>query len=49
MHVNRLLQQLRRDDLISLLGRLTTRSWERLQEAGEFDPIYLHLDVKDVA
>jgi hypothetical protein len=31
------------------LMRLTTRSWERLQEAGGFDPTYLHLDVKDMA
>jgi CRP-like cAMP-binding protein len=50
VHVNRSLQELRADDLISLRGgRLTIRSWERLQDAGEFDPTYLHLDVKAAA
>jgi CRP-like cAMP-binding protein len=50
VHVNRSLQELRAANLISLRGgRLTVRSWERLQQAGEFDPTYLHLDVKAAA
>jgi CRP-like cAMP-binding protein len=44
VHVNRTLQRLRADGLISLGGdTLTVHDWERLKEAGEFDRSYLHL------
>ena len=44
VHVNRTLQELRGEGLIALrAGSLTVLDWERLKEAGEFDPAYLHL------
>jgi CRP-like cAMP-binding protein len=44
VHVNRTLQQLRAEDLIDLKGNLlVVHDWERLKEAGEFDPDYMHL------
>ena len=44
VHVNRVLQDLRRDSLITLRGvSLKVLDWEGLKKAGEFDPIYLHL------
>jgi CRP-like cAMP-binding protein len=44
VHVNRVLQALRADGLITLQsGKLTINDWESLQEAGEFEPNYLHL------
>ena len=44
VHVNRVLQALRGDGLITLKGRvLTIHHWERLKEAGEFEASYLHL------
>jgi CRP-like cAMP-binding protein len=44
VHINRVLQELRRENLISLKGRsLKVLDWEALQKAGEFDPTYLHL------
>lgn len=44
VHVNRVLQDLRRDGLIMLRGSiLEIPDWEALQTAGEFDPTYLHL------
>jgi len=47
VHVNRTLQELRGDGLISLRGgSLTVLDWDGLREAGEFDPAYLHLDRK---
>jgi CRP-like cAMP-binding protein len=43
VHVNRVLQDLRRDNLITLRGKLLTiLDWNELQRAGEFDPLYLH-------
>jgi CRP-like cAMP-binding protein len=43
VHVNRVLQDLRRRKLIVLRGSsLTIPDWEALQNAGEFDPAYLH-------
>ena len=43
VHVNRTLQQLRSKGLLELDdGSLKVRDWEGLQEAGEFDPTYLH-------
>ncbi|MBD2747103.1 Crp/Fnr family transcriptional regulator [Microvirga sp. BT688] len=50
VHVNRVLQQMRTDGLIELKGkRLFVPDWERLKEAGEFDPTYLHLDDEEAA
>lgn len=44
VHVNRVLQELRRDDLIELRrGHLRIKNWDRLSEVAEFDPTYLHL------
>jgi CRP-like cAMP-binding protein len=44
VHVNRTLQQLRADGLISLSGSvLVVHDWQRLRKAGEFDDTYLHL------
>jgi len=44
VHANRILQELRGEGLITLrAGSLTVLDWERLKEAGEFDPAYLHL------
>jgi CRP-like cAMP-binding protein len=47
VHVNRVLQELRGDGLITLRGRfLNVQDWPGLKKAGEFDPTYLHLDSK---
>ena len=47
VHVNRVLQELRGKDLITLRGRsLSVQDWPGLKEAGEFDPTYLHLSDK---
>jgi len=44
VHVNRVLKQMRADGLIRMEGTvLIVPDWEGLQEAGDFDPIYLHL------
>jgi len=45
VHVNRTLQELRGNGLISTPnnGRVVVEDWARLNEAGEFDPTYLHL------
>ena len=44
VHVNRVLQDLRRDGLIAIQGRvLKVLDWEGLKEAGDFDSEYLHL------
>ncbi|MCB5174580.1 Crp/Fnr family transcriptional regulator [Microvirga lenta] len=45
VHVNRIFQDLRADGLIRTKGtQLTVPDWDRLQEAGEFDRSYLHLE-----
>jgi CRP-like cAMP-binding protein len=45
VHVNRILQELRANDLIELKGdRLNILDWDRLKEEGGFDPTYLHLE-----
>ena len=42
--MNRVVQQLRSDALITWHGRvLTVNDWDGLVQAGEFDPAYLHL------
>jgi CRP-like cAMP-binding protein len=44
VHVNRSLQELRGEGLIEIgRGSLKVLDWERLAEAGEFDPAYLHM------
>lgn len=44
VHVNRMLQELRGDRLISLAHRrLKVVEWRRLVQVGDFDPTYLHL------
>jgi CRP-like cAMP-binding protein len=44
VHVNRVLQDLRRMGLISLHGKtLKVLDWEGLKKVGDFDPTYLHL------
>lgn len=44
VHVNRVLQDLRQDGLISYRGKFVViGDWERLQAAGDFDIHYLHL------
>ena len=50
VHVNRTLQDLRGDALIRLKGQsLTVLDWEGLKRAGDFDPVYLHLENEQVA
>lgn len=44
VHVNRVIQELRRDELIALRGRtFAALNWERLKSAAGFDPGYLQL------
>lgn len=48
VHVNRVLQDLRGENLISLNGgSLKILDWEGLKRRGEFDPTYLHLVKKE--
>ena len=48
VHVNRVLQDLRKQGLISLHGKtLRVLDWEGLKTEGEFDPTYLHLVKKE--
>src|SRR5215217_2277030 len=50
VHVNRVFQQLRADGLIVTKGtQLKIPDWDKLKEAGEFDPTYLHLVREDAA
>ena len=45
VHVNRTVQELRRAGLIVLKGStLQVLDWDRLRQAGDFDPNYLHLE-----
>ena len=44
VHINRVIQKLRKDNLIRLHAkRLSVLDWEGLKELGDFDPAYLHL------
>jgi CRP-like cAMP-binding protein len=44
VHVNRVLQDLRGDELITWRGKsILVLDWARLSTAGDFDPAYLHL------
>ena len=48
VHVNRVLQDLRKQGLIALQGKfLKVLDWDGLKTAGEFDPTYLHLVKKE--
>ena len=48
VHVNRVLQELRADDLITLKGStLKVLDWDQIRQAGQFDPTYLHLKRRD--
>jgi CRP-like cAMP-binding protein len=50
VHINRVLQELRRDGLIVFKGNtLSVPDWDKLSQAGEFDPTYLHLEGKRAA
>lgn len=50
VHVNRILQHMRAEGLIQLKGeRLNIPDWEKLKQAGEFDPTYLHLENEQAA
>jgi CRP-like cAMP-binding protein len=45
VHVNRMLRELREQGLLTFrAGLVTIHDWERLQDAAEFDPIYLHAE-----
>lgn len=47
VHMNRVIQTLRRERLISWSNQtITILDWERLQEVAEFDPTYLSLFVE---
>ncbi len=50
VHVNRTIQELRAAGLIRLKGKvLTVLDWEGLKRAGEFSPVYLHLEQLEAA
>lgn len=50
VHVNRVLQDLRGQGLITLRGgMLTFEDWAALSRLAEFDPTYLHLDRREAA
>jgi CRP-like cAMP-binding protein len=47
VHVNRVMQDLRSDGVVSTRGRfLVVEDWRGLCASGDFDPAYLHLDHK---
>jgi CRP-like cAMP-binding protein len=47
VHVNRVVQQLRKEGVITWRGEtLVINEWERLQEIAEFDPTFLSLEVE---
>jgi CRP-like cAMP-binding protein len=50
VHVNRSLMELRGRGLITLeKQKLTILKWQELQDYGQFDPLYLHMDVQPEA
>jgi len=50
VHVNRVLQELRGNGLITLkAGTLTILDWEQSKQAGDFDAAYLHVDREQTA
>lgn len=45
VHVNRMLRQLREDELLTVRGgEATILDWEKLQKVAEFDNSYLHIE-----
>jgi CRP-like cAMP-binding protein len=47
VHTNRTLQSLRKDGLIQLSGgTLSVLDWDRLEEVGDFDELYLHQHIQ---
>ena len=45
VHVNRVLQDLRKDDLIQSKGKtLVIKNWEQLSRLGDFNEAYLQLE-----
>jgi CRP-like cAMP-binding protein len=47
VHVNRMLQELRAEGLVAWEEKaLTVLDWEWLKALGEFDPTYLHQDIR---
>lgn len=47
VHVNRIVQELRRDGLVAWRGQtVTLKSWDGLVNLAEFDPTYLNLKVR---
>lgn len=46
VHVNRTLMSLRADGVEIRRGRVYITDWERLSQAGDFDPAYLQADMK---
>ena len=50
VHVNHTVQEIRKAGLITLRGdTLKVLDWDGLQQAGEFDPTYLHLEKPQAA
>jgi len=50
VHVNRVLQALRSDGFIVLRGNtFQVVDWDKLKQAGDFDPTYLHLHRRPAA
>jgi CRP-like cAMP-binding protein len=48
VHVNRVLQELRRQELFEFRsGKVTIYDWDGLTRAGEFDPSYLHVESRN--
>jgi CRP-like cAMP-binding protein len=48
VHVNRMIQDMRRDGLITLgRGSLCINDWKRLRQRAKFNPLYLHLDGRE--
>jgi CRP-like cAMP-binding protein len=50
VHVNRVLQQLRAEGLILSTGmQVSILDWGKLEEVGDFDPLYLHVQQEEGA
>lgn len=50
VHANRVIQELRADNLINWFGqKLTVLDWKGLKAAGDFDPTYLHLKLANAS
>jgi CRP-like cAMP-binding protein len=50
VHVSRTIRELQGNGLLQYRpGSITVLEWERLKEAGDFDPMYLHLNRSEAA